>query len=57
MNGVECVKEISKLENKPVVIMITAMGQESFVREALVNGASGFYCQAVQRGNRRRIPV
>ena len=30
------------MEYKPTVIMVSAMGQESFVRKAILNGAKGF---------------
>lgn len=35
MNGIQCMAEISKLEHKPTVIMVSAMGQEAFVRQAI----------------------
>ncbi|MBA1334467.1 MAG: Chemotaxis regulator - transmits chemoreceptor signals to flagellar motor components CheY [Firmicutes bacterium] len=42
MDGIECVTQIQKLDNKPVVIMVSAMGQEPYVRTAIMNGAKGF---------------
>lgn len=42
MNGIECMAEISKMNNKPSVIMVSAMGQESYIREAVMRGAKGF---------------
>jgi two-component system chemotaxis response regulator CheY len=42
MDGIQCMQEISKLENRPFVIMVSAMGQESFVQKAIMNGAKGF---------------
>jgi len=42
MNGIQCMAEISKLEHKPTVIMVSAMGQEAFVRQAIMHGAKGF---------------
>lgn len=42
MDGVECMAEIKKMEYKPTVIMISAMGQEVFVQKAIINGAKGF---------------
>lgn len=42
MDGIECVKEINKLPDKPAVIMVSAMGQEIHVRQAILNGAKGF---------------
>lgn len=42
MDGIECMAEISKMDYKPVVIMISAMGQEAFVQKAVLYGAKGF---------------
>ena len=42
MDGLECMIEIKKLDYLPTVIMISAMGQESFVQRAISNGAKGF---------------
>lgn len=42
MNGIECMAEIKKMSQKPSVIMVSAMGQESFVQTAIMNGAKGF---------------
>lgn len=42
MDGIQCMAEISKMEHKPTVIMVSAMGQEAFVRQAIMNGAKGF---------------
>ena len=42
MDGIECMKEINKMEQKPSVIMVSAMGQESHVQQAIMNGAKGF---------------
>jgi two-component system, chemotaxis family, chemotaxis protein CheY len=42
MDGIECMVEISKMSTKPNVIMVSAMGQESYVQNAIMNGAKGF---------------
>lgn len=42
MDGIQCLAEIKKLDYMPVVIMVSAMGQESFVQKAIMNGAKGF---------------
>jgi len=42
MDGLECMIEIKKMNYMPAVIMISAMGQESFVRKAILSGAKGF---------------
>lgn len=42
MDGIECMMEIKKMSQKPSVIMVSAMGQESYVQQAIMNGAKGF---------------
>ena len=42
MSGLDALKEITKLDPKAKVVMVSAMGQESMVREAIVSGAKGF---------------
>ena len=42
MNGLESLKAILALQPTAQVIMISAMGQESMVREAVMAGARGF---------------
>lgn len=42
MTGLEALKEIIKFDPKAVVIMVSALGQESMVREAVLSGAKGF---------------
>jgi len=42
MDGIECMAEIRKMDYMPTVIMVSAMGQEPFVRKAVMNGAKGF---------------
>lgn len=42
MNGVEAVREIKKLDSNAKIAMISAMGQEVWVKEAIMNGAKGF---------------
>lgn len=42
MDGLECMIEIKKMDYLPTVIMISAMGQESFVQKAILSGAKGF---------------
>lgn len=42
MNGIECMVEINKMDYKPYVIMISALGQEALVQEAIMNGAKDF---------------
>lgn len=42
MNGIECMDEINKFDHKPKVVMISAMGQQAFIIDAINKGASGF---------------
>lgn len=42
MDGLECMKEIKKMDYLPTVIMISAIGQEAYVQQAILNGAKGF---------------
>ncbi|WP_270566370.1 response regulator [Clostridium beijerinckii] len=42
MDGVQALTEIKKIDSNAKVVMISAMGQESIVRTAIMNGAKGF---------------
>lgn len=42
MDGVQALKEIKKVDPEAKVIMISAMGQETMVKEAVLSGAVGF---------------
>lgn len=42
MNGIECLSQIKQLNPAVKVIMCSAMGQESYVTEALAGGADEF---------------
>ena len=42
MNGIEALGEIMRLNNKAKVVMVSSMGQEIIVREAIVAGAKSF---------------
>jgi two-component system chemotaxis response regulator CheY len=42
MDGLSALKEIMKINRQAKVIMVSAMGQESMVREAILSGAKGF---------------
>ena len=42
MNGIEATKNIRKLNNNAKIIMISAMGQETLIKESIINGATGF---------------
>lgn len=42
MDGLSALKEIKKIDNNAKVVMISAMGQNGYVREAIKSGASNF---------------
>jgi two-component system chemotaxis response regulator CheY len=42
MSGLDALKEITKMDPKSKIVMVSAMGQEAMVREAIVSGAKGF---------------
>lgn len=41
-DGIEAVRKIKEYDKNAKIIMISSMGQESFVREAVLAGARGF---------------
>ena len=42
MSGLDALKEITKFDPQAKIVMVSAMGQEAMVREAIVSGAKGF---------------
>lgn len=42
MTGIEALKEIKKIDSNAKVVMVTAMGQETLIREAVMSGATSF---------------
>lgn len=42
MDGIEAVKQIRKTYPEAKIVMVTALGQEMFVREAVMAGAKNF---------------
>ena len=42
MDGLEALKQIMNLDRNAKVIMVSAMGQDSYVKEAIVCGAKSF---------------
>ena len=42
MTGLDALKEIRKLDPNAKVIMVSALGQEAMVRDAVMAGAKGF---------------
>ncbi|SMP43401.1 response regulator [Anoxynatronum buryatiense] len=47
MDGVEALKCIKKSSPSAKVLMVTAMGQESIVKEAVIQGACGFVVKPI----------
>lgn len=42
MDGISALKELKKADNNAKVVMVSAMGQEAYVREAVMQGAKSF---------------
>ncbi|MEA5060467.1 MAG: response regulator [Candidatus Pelethousia sp.] len=42
MSGLEALREIRKIDPAAQVVMVSALGQEAMVREAVMSGAKGF---------------
>lgn len=42
MDGIQALKEIRQFDSNSKVVMISALGQEVYVREAVMSGAKGF---------------
>jgi two-component system, chemotaxis family, chemotaxis protein CheY len=42
MDGVRALKSIVQIDRYAKVVMVSAMGQETLVRESIINGAKGF---------------
>ena len=42
IDGIEAMKQIIKFDPEAKVVMISAMGQDVFVRDAIIAGAKGF---------------
>jgi two-component system chemotaxis response regulator CheY len=42
LTGIEALMEIIQYDSKAKVVMISAMGQEAMVKQAVMNGASSF---------------
>jgi two-component system, chemotaxis family, chemotaxis protein CheY len=48
MTGVDALKEILRQDPRAKVIMISAMGQDSYVKEAIMSGAKNFVLKPFQ---------
>lgn len=42
MTGIEALTKIKEMDSSAKIIMISALGQESYVKEAIIKGAKGF---------------
>jgi two-component system chemotaxis response regulator CheY len=42
LTGIEALKEIKKIDPNAKIVMLSAMGQEDMVREAIMQGAISF---------------
>jgi len=42
MNGIEALKSIIEQDPGAIIVMVSAMGQDQFVKDAIVAGAKGF---------------
>lgn len=42
MDGITALKEIKNMDRYAKVVIVSAMGQETYVREAIINGAKSF---------------
>ena len=49
MSGIEALKEIKKIDKDVKILMVSAMGQENLIREAIMNGASSFIVKPFQK--------
>ena len=42
MSGLDALREIMKIDTSAKIVMVSAMGQEAMVRDAILSGAKGF---------------
>ncbi|MCT4593675.1 MAG: response regulator [Anaeromicrobium sp.] len=49
MTGIEALKEIKEIDKDAKVIMVSALGQEVMVKEAIISGASSFIVKPFER--------
>ena len=48
MNGIEALKEIKAIDSEAKIIIVSALGQEATVREAIMHGATSFIVKPFQ---------
>lgn len=51
MDGIAALKELKKIDKDVKVVMVSAMGQEAYVREAVINGAKNFIVKPFTENN------
>lgn len=55
MNGIEATKAILALNPSVKIVMVSAMGQENFVKEAIVGGAANFIVKPFNKDTMLRV--
>lgn len=55
MSGIEALKEIKAFDPRAKVIMVSAMGQEAMVKEAIISGAKTFIVKPFKEDNLLQI--
>ncbi|RDY32799.1 response regulator [Lachnotalea glycerini] len=48
MSGIEALREIKKINSNAKVVMVSAMGQEVLIKEAIISGATSFIVKPFQ---------
>ncbi|HEX3075860.1 MAG TPA: response regulator [Lachnospiraceae bacterium] len=48
MDGIEALKKIMEYDPKAKVVMVSAMGQESMVKDAIISGAKNFIVKPIK---------
>jgi len=48
MSGIDALKEIKKINKNVIVVMVSALGQEVMIKEAVIQGASSFIVKPFQ---------
>ncbi|MDO5111651.1 MAG: response regulator [Clostridia bacterium] len=51
MDGLTALKEIKKISSAVKVVMVSALGQEAMVRDAVLSGAAGFIVKPYKEEN------
>ena len=49
MTGLEALKKIKEIDSKAKIVMISAVGQEAFIKEAVLSGATTFIVKPFQK--------